>query len=50
MKRFKIYLELPENGTELHKCCSEFIDFYNNHWEHASLDYETPAKQFNNAA
>lgn len=50
IKHDKIYLELPENGTELHKCCSEFIDFYNNHREHSSLDYETPAKQFNNAA
>lgn len=50
IKHDKIYLELPENGTELHKCCSEFIDFYNNHREHSSLDYKTPAKQFNNAA
>jgi putative transposase len=50
IKHDKIYLELPENGVELHKCCSEFIDFYNNHREHSSLDYETPAKLFNNAA
>lgn len=50
IKHDKIYLELPENGTELHKCCSEFINFYNNHREHSSLGYETPAKLFNNAA
>ena len=50
IKHDKIYLELPENGVELHRCCSEFIDFYNNHREHSSLDYETPAKQYNNAA
>lgn len=50
IKHDKIYLDLPENGTELHKCCSEFVYFYNNHREHSSLDYETPPKLFNNAA
>jgi putative transposase len=50
IKHDKIYLELPENGVELHKCCGEFINFYNNHREHSSLDYETPVKQFSSAA
>lgn len=50
IKYDKIYLELPENGTDLHKCCSEFVSFYNNSREHSSLDYTTPAKIFNNAA
>jgi len=50
IKYDKIYLELPENGTDLHKCCSEFVNFYNNSREHSSLDYTTPAKIFNKAA
>ena len=50
IKYDKIYLELPENGTELHRCCSEFVNFYNNSREHSSLDYLTPAKIFNKAA
>ena len=50
MKYEKLYLELPENGTDLHKCCSEFVNFYNNSREHSSLDYTTPAKIFNKAA
>ena len=50
IKYDKIYLELPENGTDLHRCCSEFVNFYNNLREHSSLDYTTPAKIFNKAA
>ncbi|MDD3273933.1 MAG: integrase core domain-containing protein [Bacteroidales bacterium] len=50
IKYDKIYLELPENGTDLHRCCGEFVNFYNNLREHSSLDYTTPAKIFNKAA
>jgi len=48
IKHDRIYLELSENGTELHKCCSVFIDFYNNHQKHSNLDYEPTVKYFNN--
>jgi len=42
----KIYLELPENGNELHKCFNEYIHFYINRREHLSLDYIDTAELF----
>ena len=50
IKYDKIYLEMPENGTELHKVCEQFIHFYNEKREHSELGYNPPAERYLAAA
>ena len=50
IKYDKIYLEMPENGTVLHKVCEQFIHFYNEKREHSELGYNPPAERYLAAA
>lgn len=50
IKYDKIYLEVPQNGTELHQCCEHFINFYNQKREHSELGYDTPGEWYGIAA
>ena len=46
IKYDKIYLEMPENGVSLQKCCEGFINFYNLRREHSELAYNPPAERY----
>ena len=50
VKYENIYLNVYETGIDLHKGLTSYFKFYNNERLHQSLDYETPAKKYNNAA
>ena len=50
IKYDKIYLEMPENGASLQKCCEGFINFYNLRREHSELAYNPPAERYLAAA
>jgi len=50
IKYDKLYIEIPRNGFELDRCCTEFISFYNARREHSELNYETPEEWYNKAA
>lgn len=50
IKYDKLYLEMPNNGTELHRICEQFIHFYNEKREHSELGYNPPAERYLAAA
>jgi putative transposase len=50
VKYENIYLNVYETGIDLYKGLTIYFEFYNNERLHQSLDYETPAKKYNNAA
>ncbi len=50
IKYDKVYLEVPADGTQLHRCCAQFINFYNQKREHSELGYDTPNEWFKTAA
>jgi putative transposase len=50
IKYDKIYLEMPENGVSLQRCCEGFINFYNLKREHSELSYNPPAERYLAAA
>ena len=50
VKYENIYLNVYETGMDLYKGLTSYFKFYNNERLHQSLDYETPAKKYNNAA
>lgn len=50
IKYDKVYLEVPSDGTQLHRCCEQFINFYNQKREHSELGYDTPNEWFKTAA
>lgn len=50
IKYDKIYLEMPQDGHELHRCCTQFINFYNTRREHSELGYDAPIEWFQQAA
>jgi len=50
IKYDKLYLEMPETGTQLHKTCEQFINFYNNKREHSELGYNPPVERYLAAA
>jgi len=50
VKYENIYLNVYENGIELHKGLNEYFEFYNNVRLHQSLNYESPSKIYDIAA
>ncbi len=50
IKYDKLYLEIPETGTQLRKTCEHFINFYNNKREHSELVYNPPVERYLAAA
>jgi putative transposase len=48
VKQENIYLNAYENGQELYTGLREYFDFYNRKRPHQSLDYEVPAKFYEN--
>jgi putative transposase len=41
-----IYLHVFEDGAQLYQGINQFVDYYNNHRKHSSLDKQTPAQVF----
>ena len=50
IKHDKIYLMMPQNGTELFNVCEEFVEYYNKTRPHETLGYISPSALFNIAA
>ena len=50
IKYDKIYLEHPETGKDLHRVCSQFIDYYNLRRDHSSIGDVPPIKAYRRAA
>ena len=50
IKYEKIYLEHPETGNELHKLCSQFINYYNEKRDHSSIGDVPPINIYRKAA
>lgn len=50
IKYEKIYLEHPETGYELHRVCSQFINYYNEKRDHSSIGDVAPIQRYRNAA
>lgn len=50
IKYEKLYLQELSNGHEVEKACSEFIDYYNLHRDHSSLQDKTPFQVYSLAA
>jgi putative transposase len=48
VKQEKIYPNAYENGAELYAGLKEYIVFYNEKRPHQSLDYQSPAKIYEN--
>lgn len=46
IKYDKIFLEMPENGIELHGVCEQFINYYNRKREHSELGYIPPIERY----
>ena len=45
-----IYLMHPENGNELHRVCTQFINYYNEKRDHSSIGDMPPIKAYRRAA
>jgi putative transposase len=50
IKYEKIYLEHPETGSELHRVCSQFIQYYNERRDHSSVGNNPPILVYQRAA
>ena len=50
IKHDKIYLMMPQNGTELFNVCEEFVEYYNKTRPHETLGYISPSELFKIAA
>ena len=50
IKYDKLYLERPETGTELHRVCSQFIQYYNERRDHSSIGDTPPIVRYREAA
>jgi putative transposase len=50
IKYEKIYLEHPETGNELHRVCSQFMNYYNEKRDHSSIGDVAPIQRYRNAA
>lgn len=50
VKYENIYLNIYENGIDLYEGLNNYLYFYNNERMHQSLNYETPANKYKNAA
>jgi putative transposase len=50
IKYDKIYLERPENGSELQSVCKQFIHYYNERRDHSSIGDVPPNKAYRRAA
>lgn len=50
VKYENIYLNVYENGIDLYEGLDNYFKFYNNERIHQSINYETPAQKYNNAA
>jgi putative transposase len=50
VKYEKIYLNPPEDGTELHRMLTEYFVYYNHQRRHSSLEDEFPAHHYLKAA
>lgn len=50
IKYDKIYLERPENGSELQSVCKQFINYYNEKRDHSSIGDVPPNKVYRRAA
>ena len=46
LKYEKIYLNPPKDGTELYVLCAEYMEFYNHHRRHSSLEDKIPGDVF----
>lgn len=50
IKYDKIYLERPENGSELQSVCKQFINYYNEKQDHSSIGDVPPNNVYRRAA
>ena len=46
IKQEHLYLYAYENGLDLHKGLSQFMDYYNTQRKHQSLNWKTPKEIF----
>lgn len=47
IKYEKLYLNPPDNGTDLYMLAAEYMDYYNHHRRHSSIDDQIPTQLFN---
>lgn len=46
IKYEKLYLNAPENGVDLYYLCAEYVQFYNMHRRHTSIQDQVPVNVF----